>query len=421
MHATETEKLETREERGLKIAALVKLHKNGSGWEVPSQNGSGVYVVDLQNGTCTCPDHTRRGVKCKHLWAVEYTITRETKRDGTTKITQTTRVTYSQEWSVYNAAQTNEGRMFGELLQSLCSGIPQPEQTFGRPRLPLSDVVFALVSKVYSTMSGRRFTSGLRDAQAAGLVTKAPHYNSAFRYLESGDLTPLLKGLIEQSAAPLRVVESDFAVDSSGFSTSTYNRWFDHKWGKMRSEVKWVKAHLMCGVQTNIVTSIEVTPTESADAPFLAPLVQTTARSFPIREVSADKAYSSRKNLHAIEAVGGTPYIPFKNNTNGVGIRFDGLWNQMWHYYNFNRSAFLEHYHKRSNAETTFSMIKGKFGTAVRAKTPTAQVNEVLCKVLAHNICVVIQSVFELGLEPVFWTFEAKEPVAPKVLANLGF
>ena len=96
----------------------------------------------------------------------------------------------------------------------------------------------------------------------------------------------------------------------------------------------------------------------------------------------------------------------------------------MYHYYNFNREAFLTHYHKRSNAESAMSMIKAKFGGAVRSKTPTAQVNEVLCKVLCHNICVLIQSIFELGLEPVFWeanTFEAKGEDAPKLLQNTGF
>ena len=93
----------------------------------------------------------------------------------------------------------------------------------------------------------------------------------------------------------------------------------------------------------------------------------------------------------------------------------------MWHFYNFNRECFLTHYHKRSNVETTFSMIKAKFGGSVRAKTPTAQVNEVLCKVLCHNICCLIQSIFELGLEPTFWTSDTKEAVVPKVLDNVGF
>jgi transposase len=333
------------------------------------------------------------------------------------------RVTYGQNWANYNAAQTHEQEHFVSLLRDLCNGIPQPTQTFGRPRLLLADVVFGLTYKTYSTMSGRRFTSELKDAQESGFITKAAHYNSAFRYLENPEVTDILKALIEQSANPLRAVETDFAVDSSGFATTTYDRWFDHKWGKMRSEAKWVKAHLMCGVTTNIVTSVEVTATETADAPQLPYLVNQTAKNFEIKELSADKAYSSRKNLRAVNAVGGVPYIPFKSYSKGSqGSKpFDGLWNQMWHYYSFNRNVFLSHYHKRSNVETTFSMIKGKFGASVRAKTPIAQINEVLCKVLCHNICILIQSIYELGLEPTFWTFEAKEPVAPKVLQNIGF
>ena len=93
----------------------------------------------------------------------------------------------------------------------------------------------------------------------------------------------------------------------------------------------------------------------------------------------------------------------------------------MWYYFNFNREEFLKHYHKRSNVECAFSMIKAKFGGSVRAKTPVAQVNEVLLKVLAHNLCCLIQSIYELGLDPVFWTFEAKESVAPKQFAFVGF
>jgi hypothetical protein len=40
--------------------------------------------------------------------------------------------------------------------------------------------------------------------------------------------------------------------------------------------------------------------------------------------------------------------------------------------------------------------------TAMRSKTETAQMNELLCKVLCHNICVLIQSMYELGIEPQF-------------------
>jgi transposase len=418
--------MDARQERGLVIAATSKIEKNMLGWKVPSQSGNGTYIVNLDHGEpfCTCPDFEARHQPCKHIHAVEFVIQRETKADGTVSYTQSVKMTCTQEWTPYNQAQTHEQERFVALLRDLCNGIQQPEYRFGRPRLPLADIVFGLVFKSYTTLSGRRFTTALKETEANGLIAKAGHYNSAFRYLENPELTPLLKSLIEQSASPLRAIETDFAVDSSGFATTTYARWFDHKYGKNRSKQTWVKTHLMCGVKTHVVTSVEATPYESADNVQLPVLVKNTAKTFSINEVSADKAYSDRKNLHAVQAQGGIAYIPFKANSTGIADhhhKFDGLWNRMWHFYNFNRESFLQHYHKRSNIETAFSMIKAKFGASVRAKTPIAQVNEVLCKVLCHNICVLIQSIYELGLEPTFWTFEAKEPVAPKLLENIGF
>ena len=55
-------------------------------------------------------------------------------------------------------------------------------------------------------------------------------------------------------------------------------------------------------------------------------------------------------------------------------------------------------------AESTMWMIKSKFSEHIRSKTDRAIVNELLCKVLCHNICVVIASMYELGIEPTFWT-----------------
>ncbi len=161
----------------------------------------------------------------------------------------------------------------------------------------------------------------------------------------------------------------------------------------------------MVGVKTNVVTSVEVTPGTAHDSPYLPQLVKSTAVRFAVNEVSADKGYLGKGNLAAIAAVGATPYIPFKSNTTGEGPE---LWRRLYHYFMFNRDDFLAHYHKRSNVETAFSMIKGKFGDAVRAKGETAQVNEVLCKVLAHNLCVLVQAIYELGIEPAFWAESAR-------------
>ncbi len=416
---------EGRQRRGLAISALTKIGQNQLGYMVPSQSGKGDYVVALGDAPfCTCPDFESRQAKCKHVYAVEYTVERETGADGSTTVTESVNVSETSEWTIYNQAQTHETERFSELLQDLCEGIENPPQPTGRPRLPLSDVVYSLASRAYSTKSGRRHASELREAEANGVIAKAPSYNSAFRYLESPDLTPLLKSLIEETAKPLAGIEDDFAVDSSGFSTRTYSRWYDHKWGKERSRQTWVKTHIMVGVKTHVVTSVEATPTESADSKQLPYLLERTARSFDINEVSGDKAYSDHKNVHAIVEAGGTPFIPFRSNSTGLASHkhpYDSLWHRMWAFYNFNRADFNAHYHKRSNVETAFSMIKAKFGGSVRAKSGTAQVNEVLCKILCHNICVLIQSIYELELEPTFWGFEADKSVAPKQFSFAGF
>jgi transposase len=131
--------------------------------------------------------------------------------------------------------------------------------------------------------------------------------------------------------------------------------------------------------------------------------VDTTALRFQIDEVSADAAYMSEKNMETVLDHGGMPFIQFRNNTTADSPRTGQVFKNMFHYYSLNQERFFEHYHKRSNVETTFMMIKTKFGDAIRSRTETAMVNEALCKVLSHNLCVLITSIHELGLRPKFW------------------
>lgn len=407
--------MDPRKQKGLEIAATMRLRRTGSIWKVPSQTNRGtIWAVDL-SGTvpsCSCPDHEASQLACKHIHAVAYASKREPFPEPTPElldeIDTPLRATYPQNWPKYHAAQVNEKRRLTELLRALCDGIEQPPQGRGRPRLPLSDAVFSAVIKVYTTRSGRRAACDLQECEISGLVANAPHYNSVFNTFGDPKITPILKTLIEQSACPLKTIETDFAVDSSGFATRSYDRWFDQKYGRIRSANRWVKVHAMVGVKTNIVASIEVTESDVHDYPMLEPLLNSTAKRFRVAEVSADKAYTGQTNLEAIVKSGATPYIPFRKNSTGQG---SDLWRKLWAFYEFNRQDFLAKYHKRSNVETTFSMIKGKFGAFVRSKTPVAQTNEVLAKVLCHNLCCLVHSIYELGIEPVFW-------IEPKVEEN---
>ena len=309
------------------------------------------------------------------------------------------RKTYPQHWPAYNAAQTSEKDTFQVLLADLCTSISQPEHSFGRPRLPLADMVYTGATKVYSGCSARRFDCDVRDAQRKGFIDAGPSFNSVNRYIANPDLTPIITDLIERSAAPLSVVESQFAADSSGFSTCRFDRWYDAKWGKTKSQRQWLKAHIVTGTKTNIITSVEITPSNIHDSPVLAGLLDSTAERFNMAEVSADKAYLSDANLRLIESHGAAPYIPFKSNTTGKG---SPLWKRLYAYFTLNEESFNVHYHRRSNVETCFSVIKGKLGDSVRSKSDTGQINEILLKVLCHNICVLIQEMHELGVTPSF-------------------
>ena len=396
--------MQRREQRGIEIAESGLLVQTGDIWLVSSQSGRGRYSGRYNSGSsyCTCPDHDTHGDKCKHIWAVEHFLRQNRKPvEVERRSAVRNRQSHSQDWRAYNAAQTNEKAQFLDLLRDLCAGVCEPDRPrTGRPRIPAQDAIFSTCYKIYSTVSARRFMTDLREAQAKGYIAKTPHFNSIFNALENPALTPILRNMITETSLPLKAVEVDFAADSSGFTTSRFVRWFDHKYGAVRQQHEWVKVHLMCGVRTNIVTAVEIRDKDASDTKLLPALVDATAKNFRLNEVSADKGYGSLKNYKAIQYHGATPYIAFKSIHTGRG---EGLWKRMYHLYQFNRAEFLQHYHKRSNVESTFSMIKAKFRDHVRSKTDVAMVNEVLCKIICHNICCLIQESHELGIDTTFW------------------
>jgi transposase len=307
---------------------------------------------------------------------------------------------YAQDWSAYNKAKTNEKRYFRTLLYEMCQCLEQPEQSRGRPRLPLAEVIFCIVFKIYSTYASRKFMSDASDAHDLGFIGHVPHFNSLSRYLKLAWLTPVLTRLIELSSLPLVPFELNFAVDSTGFSTDRYARWLDERTSEEVSRRKWVKVHLICGVKTHVVTSVIVE--WGHDSQFFGRLVAATKRNFRMEEISADAGYISGENMRHAVLAGATPFIAFRSNFRLDDDYKSTIWKRMLSMFLEEHGRFLAHYNKRNNVETVFSMIKANFGDYVRGRDERAQVNEALAKVLCHNLCALIQSIYELGIEPKF-------------------
>ncbi|MBP7071576.1 MAG: transposase [Methanothrix sp.] len=391
-----------REERGKEIAENGNVKKvSDQSFKVKSQSGKRAYEVKATpNGmSCTCPDFVYRGGKCKHIQATRYYL--EIEKDtpqGT--VTEKVHLTYAQAWGAYNEAQKAEVNLFDDLLKDLVKAIPEPEQTKGRPRLSLQETLFCAIQKVYSQLSSRRAHSLFQNAVERGQIDHAPRFNAPSDLFNKPETTAILQNLVMLSALPVAGTEVDFAVDSTGFRTTTFNAYEGAKYGQ-KKEHQWVKAHLCAGVKTNVVAAVAITDAYSNDSPQFGPLVRKTAEGFTINEITADMAYSSRKNLQLAENEGGKAYIPFKKNATG---RAGGssIWKKMFHYFQLNRDEFMEHYHKRSNIEATNAAIKRKFGETLKSKNPVAQVNELLAKTIAYNLTVVIHEMYENGIQPEF-------------------
>lgn len=403
----------TREERGRQIAQRGGIRKLGASYIVPAQSANSnvpTYMVDIIDQTCTCPDHAERGalgIRCKHQEAVLFWLAWEggvvnAETGEVTLPTKPRRKTYRQDWRSYELAQTTERERVPQLLYSLLESVAEPARdpgTPGRKPIPRREAIYGIVTKVYSLCSGRRAEKDIKDAVALGHLSRVWDPNTLFRVMEDPELTPILVQLIMEASAPLGAIESlaggQYAQDATCFPTVFYERWFDQKHGKLRSEHRWVKLHLMVGTVTHVVTGVKVSG--EADCPVLPATLEQTRVYHRVQEVSADKAYLAKYNLAAIVEGGARPFVPFKTNSVGMTSR-SAHWRTMWCLFQLKADEFMRSYHRRSNVESAIGSIKARCSGLVRSRTATAQCNEVLCKVLVHNLACIVHAVEKYGI-----------------------
>jgi len=306
---------------------------------------------------------------------------------------------YSQAWHKYNLAKTNEKRLFIELLHDLTKVITEEKYQFGRPPLSLRDLVFCSGLKLYSNYSGRKAMSDYRMSMYSGYITKIPHFNSIKDFLNCPATYDLLSKLLTISAIPLKKMEDQYSLDSSVFGTYTRERWNRVKWGKNVNFKNYLKGHILIGTRTNIICEAEITPGNFADVKQAPNLILRASKNFNIKEFSADKAYSSKLIHRILYSLGAMPYIPFKYTTKEPNENNPEIWNKCFLLFRDKKEDWDKHYHKRSNVETCFAMIKRRFGEYLLSKNYTAQRNELMIKFICHNICCLIEEIYEKNIE----------------------
>jgi transposase len=286
--------------------------------------------------------------------------------------------------------------MFYELLNELCKLIPEMPKGNGRPPIPLRDLFFMSALKLYCNFSLRKIHCDLKEAEGCGYIKKAGHFNRISDFFNSNYTYDLLTKFLTISAMPLKQLEDDFSMDASGFGSYEKDRWVRVRFNESK-RVEWrkyLKGHVLIGTKTNIICSAEITNGNFSDVKQAPRLLEQANNNFDMKRISADKGYSSQKVFQLIDSIGATPFIVFKNNSN-PSENSPKIWQKMYRYFEKNKDNFMKFYHRRSNVETTFSMIKLRLGEFLKCKNYEAQRNELLMKFVVHNITCLVSEIFE--------------------------
>jgi transposase len=327
----------------------------------------------------------------------------------------------SIDWHKYNLAKTQEKRLFYQLLHELCQIIPEvPNPATGRHPVQVRDLVFSAGLKLYSNYSGRKIMSDLVHAKGANFIKSAPHYNTLSDFINSEAVYDLLQRLLTISAMPLKLLEDSFSIDSSGFGSYQYERWMRTRFsGSKKGWRNYLKGHIVIGTRTNIICACECTYGNYSDVKQAPELIKRVGDNFNMKEFSGDKAYSAMRIHQLLESFNAIPYIVFKDNSNPKEHKSPRIWYLMYNYFKNHTEQFMKHYHKRSNVETVFSMVKMRLGEFLKSKTYVAQRNELLMKFICHNICCLVQEIFERHVTIDFKKC-SEEFVDRKVVKSLG-
>lgn len=391
----------TRRQRGYEIfrAGGVKKRYRRKEWSVSSQSVDGAaYTVRwiLGRYVCNCADFEDRRESCKHICAVQFAEEPPDPRNIPDAPSAVAAV--SRNWRQYNELKPWVQSCVAQLLKSLVAAIDDPPPRRGNQPAPVAELLFASVMRVYVDESGRDFCGDvLKHWVDQGFVSQLYHFNTLSAFMRRPDVSNVLRALIRESARPLAQLDTPItiAVDSTGFSTNNSSTWYDVKYGRAQKRT-YAKLHIAVDALTHIVTDALITSQDGSDTLQLPLLLEGTKTSVAPQIVVADKAYAGKPNYDAIQQAGATPVIPPRAGMSGSG---NAIMKQMFHAFRAEDPKILRSYHQRSNVETVAFMIKAQFGDSLAARSKTGQQNELLAKVLCHNLACLVMAAAEFGLD----------------------
>jgi hypothetical protein len=296
--------------------------------------------------------------------------------------------------------------------------LPDHSCKFSRHDFTLAQLFACLVLREFFDLSYRRTEALLQDSPqwlAEIGLAKAPDHNTLWRAFEALLSTHRCRRMMDLlatlfvKAKLLTLPRKPLAMDSTCFEQHHRSAHYDRrcrrmarataqdaenhpgKWGQSVNAARSRRLRnipkLAVAVDSgcHLILSAKVRIGNGSDAPDFDDLLYQAWRRARVAVVVADAGYDSEKNHRiAREDLGVRSIIP-----TGIGRPTSKPPSGRWRRHmakRFKRKADQKQYAQRSQSETVNSMMKRNLGSALRSRTPKRRKQEMMLRVLVHNI-----------------------------------
>ena len=294
---------------------------------------------------------------------------------------------------------------------------------FSRHDFTLAQLFACLVLREFYNLSYRRTERLLGDSPqwlAEIGLSVAPDHNTLWRafglILKGRQVNRLLDVLALRfaQAGLLRLSQKPLAMDSTCFEQRHRSAHYDRrcrrmalnpgskvknrpgKWGQSVNAARsrrlkaMPKLSVAVASSCHLILAAKVRVGNGSDAPDFEDLLHRSKQRAAVKTVVADAGYDSEANHRAArEEMGVRSIIP-----PSIGRPTEKLPSGRWRRHmarRFKRKADQQAYGQRSQSETVHSMIKRNQGSALRSRTPQRRKQEMMLRVLTHNIALLCQ------------------------------
>jgi len=291
----------------------------------------------------------------------------------------------SRGWSEYEAWIRHEKALCFQMLRELLDEFPtwQNRKHFGRPAADERDILGALVLRQFLRVPFSKLPEAMEDFQEV-LRFQAIHQRSTLTEKNrSRRFQQLLRRFFEFVVQKLGPRSSILITDATGFSN--YMRaWRDASY-EDRATNNWIKAHCIIERETGLFVRVEFTPGRVHESQVFRTLWESLPPNVRPRRSLADAAFVGNDCLEAVRDAGATPMHAIKSNARHHSVPttdYQKLVNFATHWPN--RYAQLGA--PRKEIEGAFGQTKTIFGYRLTCHKQTARENEIIAKLLGHNI-----------------------------------